>query len=219
MTPAPLFRVRRAILGLIFAFAFTGYVQRTSISIAAERMMPELGLSQIQVGWLLTVFLFSYAVFQIPGALVGQRVGGRRMLALIGLATALASIGTVAGAGVFVALLVARSLLGVAQGGLFPVGAGMIRTWFPVDRWASAQSLVVTGLWSGAAATPALVAWLMQTYGWRSALIVTSVPSLLLVALWYLYARDRPSEHVGVSTDELSELTANPPPQPRAPGS
>jgi len=120
MTPAPLFRVRRAILGLIFAFAFTGYVQRTSISIAAERMMPELGLSQIQVGWLLTVFLFSYAVFQIPGALVGQRVGGRRMLALIGLATALASIGTVAGAGVFVALLVARSLLGVAQGGLFP---------------------------------------------------------------------------------------------------
>jgi sugar phosphate permease len=204
------FRVRRALLALIFAFAFTGYVQRTSISIAAERMMPELGLSQIQVGWLLTAFLFTYAVFQIPGAIAGQWLGGRRMLTAIGLATVAASLGTAFGA-FFVVLLVARSLLGVAQAALFPVGAGMIRTWFPVNWWASAQSLVVTGLWSGAAATPALVAWLMQEYGWRWALVVTSVPSLLLVALWYAYVRDRPDKHAGVSEAELRELARNPP--------
>lgn len=225
MTDRRVFRVRRALLALIFAFAFTGYVQRTSISIAAERMMPELGLSQVQVGWLLTAFLFTYAVFQIPGALAGQWYGGRRMLTAIGLATALASVATAAapavaaGAALFVALLVARSLLGVAQAALFPVGAGMIRTWFPMDRWASAQALVVTGLWSGAAATPALVAWLMQAYGWRWALIVTSVPSLVLVALWHVYARDRPSEHARVSADELSELAANPRSLLPAPGS
>jgi sugar phosphate permease len=212
------FRVRRALLALIFAFAFTGYVQRTSISIAAERMMPELGLSQIQVGWLLTAFLFTYAVFQIPGAIAGQWIGGRRMLAAIGLATVAASLGTAFGT-LFVVLLVARSLLGVAQAALFPVGAGMVRTWFPVDTWASAQTLVVTGLWSGAAATPALVAWLMQEYGWRWALVITSVPSLLLVALWYAYVRDRPGEHAGVSEVELRELAGNPPsPVPR-PGS
>ena len=225
MTDRRVFRVRRALLALIFAFAFTGYVQRTSISIAAERMMPELGLSQVQVGWLLTAFLFTYAVFQIPGALAGQWYGGRRMLTAIGLATALASVATAAapavaaGAALFVALLVARSLLGVAQAALFPVGAGMIRTWFPMDRWASAQALVVTGLWSGAAATPALVAWLMQAYGWRWALIVTSVPSLVLVALWHVYARDRPSEHARVSAGELSELAANPRSLLPAPGS
>src|ERR1700694_4540618 len=231
MTDRRVFRVRGALLALIFAFAFTGYVQRTSISIAAERMMPELGLSQVQVGWLLTAFLFTYAVFQIPGALAGQWYGGRRMLTAIGLATALASVATAAapavaaGAALFVALLVAPSLLGAPppRGGpkaaLFPVGAGMIRTWFPMDRWASAQALVVTGLWSGAAATPALVAWLMQAYGWRWALIVTSVPSLVLVALWHVYARDRPSEHARVSAGELSELAANPRSLLPAPGS
>ena len=186
-------RVRSGILALIFAFAFTGYVQRNSISIAAERMMPELGLTQVRVGWLLTAFLFAYAVFQIPGALVGQRAGGRRMLALIGLATAIASLGTAFGK-IFAVLLAARALLGVAQGGLFPVGAGMIRAWYPVNRWASAQALVVTGLWSGAAVTPALVAWLMQTYDWRLALVITSVPTILLVIVWYWYARDRPED-------------------------
>jgi ACS family glucarate transporter-like MFS transporter len=211
-------QARWRILALIFAFAFTGYVQRNGISIAAERMMPELGLTQVQVGWLLTAFLFTYAVFQIPGALLGQRIGGRVILALIGLATALASLGTAFGK-IFVVLLAARALLGVAQGGLFPVGAGMIRAWFPVNRWASAQALVVTGLWSGAAATPALVAWLMQTYDWRTALIITSVPSLVLVALWYWYARDRPDQHSAVSAEELSELTKSPTPHSPLPGS
>ena len=211
-------RIRHALLALIFAFAFTGYVQRTSISIAAERMMPELGLSQVQVGWLLTAFLFTYAVFQIPGALAGRWIGGRRMLSAIGLATVIASIGTAAapavatagGTALFVLLLTARSLLGVAQAALFPVGAGMIRTWFPVDRWASAQALVVTGLWSGAAATPALVAWLRQQYSRRWTLVITSVPALALVALWYVYARDRPDEHPKISEAELHDLADNP---------
>ena len=54
------FRVRSFVFTLLFGFAFTGYVQRTSVAIAAERMMPELGLTQIEVGWLLTAFLFSY---------------------------------------------------------------------------------------------------------------------------------------------------------------
>lgn len=210
------FRVRRALLALIFAFAFTGYVQRQSISIAAERMMPELGISQVEVGWLLTAFLFTYTVFQIPGALFGQRVGGRRMLTAIGLTTVVASALTAVaptitiGPALLIALLAARALLGVAQAALFPVGAGMVRTWFPVDAWASAQTLVVTGLWSGAAATPALVAWLMQAYGWRWALVITSVPSLLLVAMWYAYVRDRPDQHAGVSEVELRELAGNP---------
>ena len=214
------FRVRRALLALIFGFAFTGYVQRQSISIAAERMMPELGISQVEVGWLLTAFLFTYTVFQIPAALFGQRVGGRRMLTAIGLATVLASALTAVapsitiGPALRIALLAARALLGVAQAALFPVGAGMVRTWFPVDAWASAQTLVVTGLWSGAAATPALVAWLMQAYGWRWALVITSVPSLLLVAVWYAYVRDRPDQHAGVSEAELRELAGNPTPDP-----
>lgn len=214
------FRVRWVLLALIFGFAFTGYVQRTSVAVAAQRMMPELGLTQVQVGWLFTAFLLTYSVFQLPGALVGQWLGGRRMLSLIGLATVVASVFTglapalATGGALLLGLLAARSLLGVAQAALFPVGAGMIRSWFPVDKWASAQALVVTGLWSGAAATPPLVAWLMEAHGWRWALVVTSVPSLALVVLWYVFVRDRPVDHPGVGADEQRELAGNPPPAP-----
>ena len=213
----PRFRVRSLVFAMLFAFAFTGYVQRTSVSIAAERMMPELGLTQVQIGWLFTAFLFTYAVLQLPGALVGQWLGARQVLTAIGLVTIVASVLTagaplIAAAGVmFTALLLARSLLGVAQGGLFPVAAGTIRLWFPVGAWCSMQGLIVTGLWLGAATTTPLVAWLMQAYGWQMALVMTSVPSLLLVVLWYAFARDRPEEHPAASTAELAELKGNPP--------
>ena len=85
-------RLRSLVLALLFAFAFTGYVQRTGVAIAAERMMPELGLTQIEVGWLLTAFLLAYSVFQLPGALVGEWLGARRTFTAIGLATVLASV-------------------------------------------------------------------------------------------------------------------------------
>ena len=42
--------------------------------------MPELGLTRVEVGWLFTAFLFTYMVFQVPGALVGQWLGARRVL-------------------------------------------------------------------------------------------------------------------------------------------
>lgn len=211
------FRIRSLVFAMLFAFAFTGYVQRTSISIAAERMMPELGLTQVQVGWLFTAFLFAYAVFQLPGALLGEKYGPRLVLATIGLTTIIASVLTasaplIAASGLmFVTLLLARSLLGVAQGGLFPVLSGAVRYWFPVGSWCSMIGLSVTGLWLGAATTTPLVAWLMQAYGWQAALIISSLPSLLLVALWYGFARDRPDEHSAVSPAELAELNANPP--------
>ncbi len=209
-------RIRSLVFGMLFAFAFTGYVQRSGISVVAERIMPELGLSQVQIGWVMTAFLFTYTVFQIPASLLGHVVGARRMLTAIGLVTVIASVLTasaplIAATGViFLTLLFARGVLGFAQSALFPVVSGTIRHWYPEGSWSSLQGLTVTGLWFGAAAASPLVAWLMQEFGWQKALIYSSVPSLLLVALWYWFARDRPDLHPRVSKAELLELAGNP---------
>ena len=45
--PAP--RIRSLVFALIFGFAVASYLQRQAIGIAAERMMPELGITQVQV--------------------------------------------------------------------------------------------------------------------------------------------------------------------------
>jgi MFS family permease len=216
-------RIRSLVFFLIFGFACTGYLQRQGIGIAAERMMPELGLTQVQVGWLITAFLFAYAVFQVPGALFGQRFGARWVITVTGFLTVLASVMTAAApliatvALMFTTLVLARSLLGVAQGGLFPVASGTLRHWYPVTRWSSMVGLMVTGLWTGAAIASPLVASLMQAYGWQAALLITSVPSLILVVLWFACVRDFPEQHPWVKPAELAELADNPPYDAAAP--
>ena len=82
-------RVRSTVFALIFGFAVASYLQRQGIGIAAGRMMPELGLSQQQIGWILNGFLIVYAACQVPGALFGQRFGARLTLTLIGIVAVL----------------------------------------------------------------------------------------------------------------------------------
>jgi sugar phosphate permease len=64
---ALLHRVRWRIFGLLFRFGCIAYLQQESVTVAAARMVPELGLSQMQIGWMESAFLIGYAVFQLPG--------------------------------------------------------------------------------------------------------------------------------------------------------
>jgi sugar phosphate permease len=77
--------------------------------------------------------------------------------------------------------------------------------------------LLVTGLWTGAAIASPLVASLMRAYGWQAAILLTSVPSLVLVALWWIVVRDQPGEHPWIRPAELAETAANPPYDATAP--
>jgi MFS transporter, ACS family, glucarate transporter len=209
-------RVRWRIFALLFGFGFIAYVQQKTITVAAAKMMPELGLSQLQIGWLEQAFVLGYAIFQMPGGIFGQRLGARRTFVIIGLTAFLATIATpivpnlVSGEGLFLALLGVQLLLGCSQGAIFPVSAGVFEAWFPPNRWAAVQGLQTMGLGLGAALTPPLIANLMNSFGWQRALLWASLPALGLIALWAWYGRNTPREHPAVSERELLEIGHQP---------
>ena len=204
--------VRWRILGLLFVISFVAYLLRMNLSVAAKFMMPELGLTPVQMGWIIGTFAWGYAIFQFPGGIYGDVVGPRRALAsllliwviltlLIGAlpGKVLVSTGAVMGG-----LLVLRFLLGAFQAPLFPIVGGAIAAWFPVSGWALPNGLTSTGLSLGMAATPPLVAWIMTTVGWRASIYAAVPLSLAVALLWWWYARDRPAEHRGVNEAELN---------------
>lgn len=205
-------RIRWRIFGFLFAFGLIAYVQRTGVTIAAERMMPELHLSQLEIGWIEQAFVIGYALFQLPGGLLGQRIGARAAFTVFGIAAFAAVMATPAapefltGTALFSVLLGAQFVLGTAQAGIFPVGNGVFEAWFPARQWALALGAQNMGLNLGAALTPPLVAVLMSTLGWQQALAWSGIPPVLLVALWAWYARNTPREHSAVSAAELAEL-------------
>ena len=137
----PFVAIRWRIFTFLFGFGFVAYVQQKSITVAADRMMPDLHLSQLQIGLLEQAFVVGYALFQLPGGIFGQRVGARRAFTAIGLLAFAAMAATAiapelfSGEGIFLALLGAQLLLGVAQGAIFPVSAGVFSAWFPPRRW------------------------------------------------------------------------------------
>jgi MFS transporter, ACS family, glucarate transporter len=210
-------RIRWRIFGFLFGFGLIAYVQRTEVTIAAARMMPDLHLSQLQIGWIEQAFVVGYALFQLPGGLFGQRFGARAAFTVFGIVAFAAVMSTPAApllrdaTAVFVALLGAQFLLGVAQGGIFPVSNGVFEAWFPARQWALALGAQNMGLNLGAALTPPLIAVLMSVMGWQQALVWAGIPPVLLIVLWAWYARNTPREHPGVSPAELAELDDAPP--------
>jgi ACS family glucarate transporter-like MFS transporter len=205
-------RVRWWIFAYMFGFAMLSYIQRQSIAVAAENIMPALHLSQMQIGWLSASFTTAYAIAQLPGGILGQRFGARIMYVGVGVVGLIATLATplapivLAGNALFLALLIAQATLGLSQGPLFPVFAAVLQEWFPAKRWAMANGLQTAGMNLGGAVTPVFIVVLTESFGWQGALLWVGLPVALLTAGWAWYGRDKPREHPKVTAAELAEL-------------
>jgi ACS family glucarate transporter-like MFS transporter len=213
LRPAPQrIRVRRKIYLFLFAFGFIAYLQHASITVAGVPMMAQLGLNEVQLAWIFDAFVLGYSIMQFPGGLLGQRFGARLTFVVIGLVAFVAMLATplapelFSGATLFAVLLVAQLILGLAQGPIFPVSAGVFEAWFRPVRWPLVQGVQSMGLQLGAAVAPLLLPSLMAAFGWQQALVWTTLPALGVILWWGRYARNTPAEHPRVSAEELAEL-------------
>ena len=210
----PRVRVRWKIFAFMFAFGVFAYLQQKGLSVAALRMMPELGLTQQQIGWLQAAFIAGYSLMQFPGGLLGQRFRPRLVFAALGFGTCAAALVVplaplvLVGAPLFLTLLLGRSLLGALQAPIFPVTNGVFEAWFPQTLWPLVQGLASACLGVGLAMTAPLVAHLMVASTWQRALLWTSAPMLVLALLWTWYGRNTPAEHPSMSAQELAEIGA-----------
>jgi MFS transporter, ACS family, glucarate transporter len=207
-------RIRWRVFSMLAGFGVIVYFQQRAVTVAAERIMPELALSQMQLGWLQWAFLLSYGALQFPGGILGQRVGARRALAAMMLLAVFAAAVlpltplVLSGTVLFAALFAAQFLLGMAHAPFMPVCAGVMETWLPPNRYALAQGLHTAALQFGAALAPPVIVLLMRALGWQRALFWAALPPLLLIGVWAWYGRNSPAEHASVSSEELGELDA-----------
>ena len=121
-------RIRWVILFLLFGISVITYIDRVNISVTARHMMPALGMTDIQMGWVFSAFVLGYALCQIPGGWLGDRWGARRILtlaviwwsiftAVTALAPTLPIVGMV---GILGSLMLVRFLIGVGEAAALP---------------------------------------------------------------------------------------------------
>jgi ACS family glucarate transporter-like MFS transporter len=99
---------------------------------------------------------------------------------------------------------VVRFLLGAGEAVIYPSANQFIARWIPTTERGIANGWIFAGVGAGAGLTPLLITYIMVHYGWRSSFWVCSVIGFAAGAVWFVTARDTPSEHTGVSVSELT---------------
>lgn len=213
-------RLRWIMFSYVFSFAMLAYLQRTSVSVAAEDMLPALHLSVVQLGWLNAAFTTAYAMFQLPGGALGQKYGARPTFIVIGVIGLIATLGTplfpavLSGTTLFIALLATQFLLGFGQAPVFPTLATLAERWFPVRQFGLVNGLSASGMLLGGALTAPLIVGLTASWGWQGALLWTALPAAVITLIWTLDGRSAPAEHPRIQAAELAELDSTPETQP-----
>lgn len=203
--------IRWRLLALLFAISVVTYVDRVNISVTARQMMPALGLTDQQMGYIFSAFVIGYALCQIPGGWMGDRWGVRRVLAgailwwsvWTALTATAPAIGVAAGVGVMMALIATRFLLGIGESVALPNFTRAAADWLPQKEQALGIGVAIGGIGVGAAVTPPLTAWIMVNWGWQTAFYLAALVGVLIAVLWYWYARDHPRDHPRINQAEL----------------
>jgi MFS transporter, ACS family, glucarate transporter len=198
-------RARYVVTAFAVSLALITYIDRVGISVAAPSIRNDLGLSSIQLGWALAAFGWAYAVFEIPGGWLGDRIGPRRVLMRIVIWWSIFTAAT-GWAWNASSLVVTRALFGAGEAGAFPNMTRMFTTWLPVKERERAQALLWLATRVSGAFTPLLVASLITTISWRRTFELFGIIGVIWAVLFYWWFRDQPSEHPSVNAAELALL-------------
>ena len=195
------------VLGLLCLMYLILFVNRVNISTAAPLMKADLKLTNTELGLAFSAFAIPYALFQLIGGWIGDKLGARLTLsaccAIVGLSTVLIGI-----AGGFVSLFALRLALGFGEGAAFPTATRAMSSWTPVGRWGFAQGITHSFSRIGNALTPPLMAALLTVVSWRGSFFILSLTSFVWLIAWALYFRNDPREHPSITVAELKTLPA-----------
>ncbi|PWA56250.1 Major facilitator superfamily [Artemisia annua] len=183
---------RYLIVILTFICTSVCYVERVGFSIAYTVAADAEGVSQSSKGTILSTFYYGYALSQVPGGWAAQKIGGRRVLLLSFILWSLTCALVPLDPNRVITLVIARLLVGVAQGFIFPSIHTVLAQWVPPHERSRSVSLTTSGMYLGAAMGMLLLPSLVKLRGPQSVFLAEAALGGLWSLLWFKFASDPP---------------------------
>ncbi|MDX2169669.1 MAG: MFS transporter [Deltaproteobacteria bacterium] len=193
----------RYALGVLVVVYVLNFLDRQILSILAERIKADLGLSDAQIGFLYgTAFAVFYALFGIPlGRLADVWV--RTRLIAVGLAVWSLMTAASAFARDFLQLGLARIGVGIGEASANPAAYSLLSDYFPPERRTTVLALYSSGIYLGAGLGLGIGGLIVERWdaafagaaapfglrGWQVAFLAVGTPGLLLAA-WVATLRE-----------------------------
>lgn len=191
---------------LIFTIVIINYMDRIALSVASKSIATEFKFSPIQMGYLLSAFLWTYVLCLIPFGLLGETVGAKRMVGS-GIAIWSAATAATAATAGFVSILGARLVMGASEATTFPACGRVIRDWFPEKERGMVTTLFNGGSSAGPAIGAVATAALVSSFGWRIAFIVLGAIGFVWLAVWQVWY-GQPEQVAWLAVAEKNKIVA-----------
>src|SRR6202166_5076155 len=157
-------RSRHVVLALVVGAYMITYMDRVNLASAVPVIQRDMGFSMITIGWIFASFRWGYALFQIPGGWMGDRIGGRRALSVVVVWWSIFTSLTAVTWNAF-SMAICRFLFGMGEAGAFPIATRSLSGWMLPTERGFAQGLTHAASRVGAALTPALACFLLFDLG------------------------------------------------------
>jgi ACS family glucarate transporter-like MFS transporter len=179
---------------MLSATATASYICRVNVSAAGLLLMREFHLSKDSLGLIFSAFLLGYALFQVPGGAFADRWGTRKVLTFAAwLWVVFTVIQAFIGWGPFpvtasvavITFMSSRFLLGISEAPTYPGSAQGVSRWILPQFQGRANGIVIASVGIGSALSLVIVSSVMNSWGWRAALLVSALPAFIIALIWH----------------------------------
>ncbi|XP_023373046.1 sialin [Otolemur garnettii] len=160
-------------------------------------------------GWILGSFFYGYIITQIPGGYIAGKIGGKLLLGLGILGTAVLTLFTPVaadlGAGALIAL---RALEGLGEGVTFPAMHAMWASWAPPLERSKLLTLSYAGAQLGTVISLPLSGMICYYMNWTYVFYFFGVLGILWFILWMWFVSDTPETNKRISQAEKEYIAS-----------
>ena len=181
----------RAALAVLAALMVLNFIDRQIVVSMFPHLEAEFGLSDRQLGWLVSIVAVAIAVFTVPLAVAADRYGRARGIVAMAMVWSLATIAC-AFAATAPQLVAARAVVGVGEAAFGAVGAALLASVFPERRRSTVLSTFLASALLGSVLGVAMGGAIAERWGWRMAFVVAGVPGIAMASVAFASLREEP---------------------------
>lgn len=164
---------------------------QVSPSVMTKELMKDFDIDAAALGWMSSVYFYSYTAMQIPAGLLFDRFGPRTILTAASLFCACGILFFSLTTSLYPAAL-GRFLMGVGSSFAFIGTLVVASRWFEKRFFPLFVGITQFLAMVGAIAGQAPLAKAVQVYGWRDLMLSLMVAGFVLVAIYIIFLRDHP---------------------------
>ena len=177
---------------------FLSQMFRSVNAVVGPDLVQDIGLGAAQLGFLTSAYLLAFALFQLPLGVLLDRIGPRRVQAVL---IAIAGVGSIifAISDSFLGLTLARAMIGLGFAGGLMSGFKAVVLWVSEDRRALANSVIMSAGALGILVATQPIDISVQLYGWRAVFIGLGIITFAVAAFILLIVPEKTNNPDGVS--------------------